>query len=469
MVVGESDTVTLQRGRSADAESGERAQLIVAVSCDRPTEPSSRHVIDGLDHVELGRGKARDASRTNSGGRRRLDLRVADSSMSENHARLTKLRGRWLIEDRDSKNGCLVNGRPTTRSHLADGDVIELGGTFLIFRDEAAPIDGDDDLAADRLKPSLPDLVTFSGELAVQLAAAATIATSTVPVLVIGATGTGKELVARGIHACSRRRGSFIAINCGALPPTLIEAELFGHKRGAFSGALEDRPGHVRAADGGTLLLDEIGELPVSAQVMLLRVLQEREVMPVGESLAVRVDTRVLAATHVDLEARVAEGRFRRDLLARLEGLVVELPPVAERREDLGILLASVLATAAARGRKLTPLAARALLLHDWPDNVRELSMVLTTAVALAGDSAIDLAHLPRSMRERAASEPGPATDAEPVALSAADTALRDRLAALLLEHAGNISAVARAMGKARWQVHRWLRRFHLETEPPRR
>jgi transcriptional regulator with GAF, ATPase, and Fis domain len=380
--------------------------------------------------------------------------------MSEQHAQLMRVQGRWMLEDRGSKNGCAVNGKTVERAALEDGDVIELGSTFLLFRDRAIPVTGDDDLAADELRPPLPGVGTFSAALAEQIAAAATAATSLVPILIRGDTGTGKEVLARAIHARSGRKGPFVGVNCGALPATLVEAELYGHRRGAFSGAVEDRPGHVRAADRGTLLLDEIGDLPPPAQATLLRVLQEREVVPIGESLPVRVDVRVVAATHVDLPTRVADGRFRRDLLARLSGLVVELPPLAERREDLAMLIAALLEAGDLGNLALTPAAARALFIHDWPDNVRELGMALATAGALAGRGPIDLAHLPRPLRAPA---PGSAEAPEAEPLSDDERAQREQLEALLAEHGGNISAVARAAGKARWQIHRWMRRFGID------
>ena len=453
--------------RAGAAETpGERPQLIVALTCDRPLEPSSRHLLHAVDLVTIGRGKRRDYTRSISGGRRRLEMRIVDGAMSENHAQLSRIHGRWLLEDQGSKNGCVVNGKSVARAQLEDGDVIELGATFILFRDAVAPIAGDDDLAADKVPPPLPGITTFSGPLTEQLAGAATAASSTVPVLLRGETGTGKEVVARAIHGRSGRKGSFVAVNCGALPATLVEAELFGHRRGAFSGAVEDRPGHVRAADGGTLLLDEIGDLPPPAQATLLRVLQEREVVPIGESLPVRIDVRVIAATHVDLAARVADGSFRRDLLARLTGLVIELPTVAERREDVAILIAALLAANGARNAALTPAAARAIFQHDWPDNVRELGMALAAAAALAGGGPIDLPHLPRAVR---ASAPVPGEPAEETPLDAADATLREQLIALLAEHGGNISAVARATGKARWQVHRWLRRVSLDPTDYRR
>jgi transcriptional regulator with AAA-type ATPase domain len=463
-----TETVSLVRG-GADADAGAVAQLVVALVCDRPQEQPSRHLLDEIDVVAIGRGRARQATRSTVGGMRKLDLRASDGAMSEHHARLTRVHGQWLIEDQQSKNGVLVNGRPVQRGRLADGDLVELGGTLIVFRDAVAAAPGPADLDAEALPAALPGLRTFSGVLAAELAGVATAATAAVPVLVRGETGTGKEVIARALHQLSRRSGAFVAVNCGALPAALVEAELFGHRRGAFSGAVEDRPGHVRSADGGTLLLDEVGDLPLQAQATLLRVLQEREVVAIGESLPVRVDVRVVAATHVDLAQRVADGRFRRDLLARLTGLVVTLPNLAERREDLGLLVGRLLARAGAPPRQgFTPAAARALFHHDWPDNVRELDMTLGTALALASGKTIDLVHLPATVRAGAkAAEEGAASDE--ARLSEADAALRATLVASLKEHGGNISAVARAMGKARWQVHRWLRRFEIDSEGYRR
>ncbi|MBL8620291.1 MAG: sigma 54-interacting transcriptional regulator [Myxococcales bacterium] len=460
------ETVTLVRdddGRAA----GETAQLIVALAADQPRAASSRHLLDDVDQVELGRGAVRDVERRTSGGRRRLTVRLADAAASEQHARLTRVHGAWIVEDLGAKNRTFVNGRAVSRATVADGDVLEIGRTLVLFRDGAVPVAGAPDLRVEQLAPGLPGLPTFAGELATQLAAAATAARAGIAVLVRGPTGTGKELVARAIHAASQRRGAFVAVNCGALPANLVEAELFGHKKGAFSGAVDDRPGHVRSADKGTLLLDEIGDLPAPAQAALLRVLQEREVVPVGESLPVKVDVRVIAATHVDLGAQVTAGRFRRDLLARLAGLELSLPSLAERREDLGLLVGAILARHGGADARFTLAAARALFQHDWPSNVRELDMALVTALALAGAGPIDLPHLPRAVRD--ATQLAPPAPRGPTPESDADAALRAQLVALLGEHAGNISAVARATGKARWQVHRWLRRLGLDSEAYRR
>ncbi len=269
-----------------------------------------------------------------------------------------------------------------------------------------------------------------------------------------GETGTGKEVAARAIHALSGRRGDFVAVNCGALPAALVEGQLFGHRRGAFSGATEDRPGLFRAADGGTLLLDEVGELALPAQAALLRALEQREVLPIGATRPVPVDARVVAATHRPLDCLVEEGTFRRDLHARLAGLRLVLPPLRDRREDLGHLAAALLARAGASPLpSIDPRATRALLAAAWPGNVRQLEKCLTAAAVLAGGGPIGLDHLPAELR-------GP-----PAASADEGAAQRDELVALLREHQGNVSAVARALGKARMQVQRWLKRYALDPE----
>jgi len=249
-------------------------------------------------------------------------------------------------------------------------------------------------------------------------------------------------------------------VNCGALPPTLVEAALFGHRKGAFTGATDDRPGFVGAAADGTLFLDEIAELPAAAQATLLRVLQDGEVVAIGESRPRRIDLRVIAASHGDLGELVRAGRFREDLHARLAGFELTLPPLAQRKEDLGLLIAALLRRMSPPvvELRLAPAAARALLLHDWPRNVRELDLALRSAVVLAAGRRIELEHLPAAVQAAGAEPIEPATPFSPD-----EEALRDRLVEALREHAGNVAAVGRAMGKGRMQIHRWLKRFGLD------
>jgi transcriptional regulator with GAF, ATPase, and Fis domain len=284
-----------------------------------------------------------------------------------------------------------------------------------------------------------------------------------VTVLILGETGTGKELVARALHETSGRAGQFTAINCGALPRQLVAAELFGFRKGAFSGAQEDRSGLVRAADGGTLFLDEVGELPPEAQTALLRVLQEQEVLPIGGTRPVRIDLRIAAATHRDLEELVERAELREDLLARLSGFTMRLPPLRDRREDLSLLIPALLQRVAPDPAKVrfTRGAARALLWHDWPQNVRELERCLAAAAALAIDRPIAVDDLTEAVRSVAPAEHVAVGTQPPLDDDA--RAQRDELVRLLAQERGNVNAVARALTKDPKQIRRWLERYMID------
>jgi two-component system response regulator PilR (NtrC family) len=238
-------------------------------------------------------------------------------------------------------------------------------------------------------------------------------ATARTTVLITGESGTGKERIARALHEASERKGKpFLVVNCGAIPEALMEAELFGHERGAFTGAVASRLGIFREADGGTVLLDEIGELAPALQVKLLRVLQERTVRPLGASAEVPVDVRVLAATNRPVEEDVRAGRFRQDLYYRLNVIRIEVPPLRERRDDIRLLAEHFLGRCCAEQRKeirgLSPDALRALEGYAFPGNVRELENVIERAVALATGPTIGLGDLPREI-SGAAAQPTPA------------------------------------------------------------
>jgi DNA-binding NtrC family response regulator len=288
---------------------------------------------------------------------------------------------------------------------------------------------------------------------------------SNLPILLLGETGTGKEVIARAIHRASGRRGPFVAVNCAALPKGLLEAQLFGHTKGAFSGATRDEVGFVRAANGGTLFLDEIGDLPASAQAVLLRVLQEGEVVPLGTTRSERVDLRVIAATHQPLEQMTQQGTFRGDLLARLQGYTHRLWRLADRSEDVGLIMADVLSRAA-RPVQIAPDAASAIVRYPWPLNVRELVHALSHALALCGEI-IELEHLPPAVA--AFGEGARKETRVPEALSPADQVLHDDLTRRLTTHSGNVAAVARDVGKAPMQVYRWMQRLGIDPQAFRR
>jgi DNA-binding NtrC family response regulator len=226
-----------------------------------------------------------------------------------------------------------------------------------------------------------------------------TVARSDAPVLIVGESGTGKEMIANALHSRSARgAGPFVAINCAALPEPLLEAELFGHARGAFTGAIRQRDGRFKQAHGGTLLLDEVAELPLAAQAKLLRVLAEGVVHPLGTNLALEVDVRIVSATHQNLKDRVVSGRFREDLYYRLNVLDLRVPPLRERTGDLPLLYEHFLRACTPHGQPtppITPRAWRALCRHPFPGNVRELAHAVERAAVLCRGDAIDLAHLP--------------------------------------------------------------------------
>ncbi len=393
--------------------------------------------------------------------------------MSSSHAVLHRVLGSWVIEDAKSKNGTLVNGRLTERAELADGDLIELGHSFFFFRAAlATPTNGPALVMADQLRESAPGLATLVPSLAEEFEKLEAIAPSSVSVVIRGESGTGKEVVAGAIHQLSRPSGPFVAVNCGGLSRTLVESELFGYRKGAFSGAEEDRIGLVRSADRGTLFLDEIGDLPPSAQAVLLRVLQEGEVLPVGATRPMKVDIRLLAATHRDLDGLVEKNEFRADLLARISGFTLFLPPLRQRREDLGLLIRVLLRREMperATGVTFSSDAARSLLAYPWPFNIRELEKSLLTSVLLAKSGPVELVHLPASIRAPEARVwqrlGGIPEDREPKRLSESDRRRREEIRALLHEHAGNVTAVAHALGKRRTQVQRWIKRYRIDAK----
>src|SRR5262245_35108837 len=456
--VGDAQGTTLsfhEDGKSGRIGPRPEPVLVLALECVRPRAGSVRYRLSDLTVVNLGRGPERRAERTGS----ELTVRVPDKWMSSRHARIEPSFGRWVLVDTESKNGSIVDGHTTKRAVLTDGSLIELGHTLFIFF-ERMLIEPESPPLLELLPTEGPaGLVTLNPGWQAELTRLRQIATSEIPMLIEGESGTGKEVIARAIHGMSNRAGAFVPVNCGALPENLVESELFGYKKGAFPGAQADHPGLVRAADGGTLFLDEIGDLPASSQAALLRVLQEREVMPVGGTRTVPIDLRVVAATHRDLDDMVAEQSFRHDLFARLAGFRVCVPPLADRRTDLGLLIGAL-------HQRIFPdehpgfdiEAARLLLRYPWPLNVRELEQALATAQVLAGNELVRSEHLPDSVRTGR-----PPGAPRPVVLSESDQKVRDQVVAALREHQGNVSAGARSLDKDRKQIQRWIKRFGLD------
>src|SRR2546421_3381593 len=304
------------------------------------------------------------------------------------------------------------------------------------------------------------ELITRSSAMEDLLAQARRVAASDASVCIFGASGTGKELLARAIHRASpRAEAPFVAVNCGAIPEGLLESELFGHKKGSFTGAVADRRGLFQAAQAGTLFLDEIGDMPLPLQVKLLRALEERKVRPVGSHDSHDIDVRVIAATHRKLEELIASGQFREDLYYRLNVVKLYIPALVERREDIPLLANHFLSRLAERYRKtrlaLAPEAMQLLVSAQWPGNVRQLLNVIEQAVALAPTEVI-----PESLVRQA-------LDAGDSTLTPLDEARRaferDYLVRILKITGGNVTKAARLAGRNRTEFYRLLERHSLE------
>ena len=316
--------------------------------------------------------------------------------------------------------------------------------------------------AARRAGPARGQIVTRSAAMRALLEEAEQVAATDAAVLIGGETGTGKELLAQAIHdASARRDGPFVAVNCGAIPEALLESELFGHVRGAFTGAQRDHAGLIRSAAGGTLFLDEVGDMPLSLQVKLLRVLQERQVRPLGGTSVVPVDVRVVSATHRDLDAARRDGSFRDDLYWRLAVVVFTLPPLRERREDIPALAQHFLAALARKYRKplrgFAPDAMALLARAPWPGNVRQLFNAVEKCVALAGDADTVGAALVERAVERGGDD-----GVEPLD-EARRRFERDYLVQLLRLTGGHAALAARLAQRNRTDFYALLARHHLE------
>jgi transcriptional regulator with GAF, ATPase, and Fis domain len=395
----------------------------------------------------LGGGEIR-LVRADSGA---LGLPIADPRISREQATVRARSDGTGCEVRDleSKNGTFVDGRRVTAAAAPFGSVVRVGDTIFEVTLEAPAV-----------RPH-PLFVGASTALLQMCADLERVVKSDASVLILGETGTGKELVAEAIHELTRRTGKLVAINCASIPPTIAESYLFGHRKGAFTGASADAPGVFEQAQDGTLFLDEVGELRVDLQAKLLRVLETRELSPIGSTATKSVNARILSATNANLRVRIAAGTFRADLFARLAGMELTTPPLRQRRSDIPLLLEHFLALAAPDARfELSTNALEALLLQPWPMNVRELRS-LCTRLALAHPEGGRLRSADLLAVQAAASEmppdPPAAIDAEPAASSSAAVPDRDELSARLREHGGSVTKLAAHYGKDRKQIYRWL------------
>jgi DNA-binding NtrC family response regulator len=388
------------------------------------------------------------------------DLSLKDGSVSGIHCEVVAGPEGFLLRDLGSTNGIFMLGHRIRELYLRPGSEFQVGNNLIRFE----PLDNMVKIPLSR-KDHFGSVLGRSIPMREIFAVLERVSTSDLPVLLRGETGTGKELLAAGIHTYSfRKNRPYVVLDCGAVPADTIESTLFGHEKGAFTGAVDSRRGVFEEASGGTLFIDEVGELAVALQPKLLRALEQQEIQRVGGVKPVNVDVRIVAATHRDLLALVDQGLFREDLFYRLSVVEVCVPPLRERPEDVPLLVEQFLNEEAQSGRQLSEEAMLSLQSHSWPGNVRELRNVMERATRLAeGDviSASDL-HLDQQSGDRLSLAVGgnlPYKEAKARLLAQFE---RQYLVQLMKEHGGNLSAASREAGLARNHLRNLCRKYEI-------
>jgi transcriptional regulator with GAF, ATPase, and Fis domain len=437
-----------------------------------------------------------ESSNIRVGARQGNDVQLSDSGVSGLHFEITLEDRGYRLKDLDSTNGTFVAGLRVNDIYIKPETIIQVGTTKMRFQPLSESVEVE--LAS---SGRFGGMIGESVKMRQLFARLEKIAPSNATVLITGETGVGKELVAEAMHDMSpRSKGPFVVLDCGSIPQNLIESELFGHERGAFTGAQSAHAGVFERADGGVVFLDEIGELPLSMQPKLLRALERKEVRRIGGSKMINVDIRVVAATNRDLGVEVNRGRFREDLYYRLAVARVHVPPLRERSEDVSALIDHFLEiTPGAEGTELAPETIELMKKHDWPGNVRELRNVIERAVLLSespmsktalrggkSSATSDTDNATKETTQKRNTEPPPENAVEQPPLQVADDAMRvvvdtktpfkvlkqdmisefERryITQLLDEHGHNISSAARAAGIDRMSIHKMLNRLGLSS-----
>jgi len=432
----------------------------------------------GQKEVKIGRGHE-------------ADLQLPDPSVSRLHAKVFRVGRQYFLADLRSRNGTHADGKRITQLALEDGRMFQVGPFRIHFHRPVSGFPaGEEPTVSPGTKRAIPGPVaaeplrapkrtgapTATGEAPFGLIGGSShvrklvatirrVAASDVPVLIEGETGSGKELVARGIHdASARRERPFIVVNCGAISPDLIESELFGHEKGAFTGATAQRKGAFELANSGTIFLDEIGELPFSLQPKLLRALEQKEVKRVGGNDLLLADVRILAATNRNLREEIARKAFREDLYFRIGAITISIPPLRDRREDVAPIARHFLSgmgdSVSGPVPGLSPAALDALVSHDWPGNVRELRNAIQRAVVMAESGELtgpDFSFL------RQAEKPGAETESPP-GLSRWEKAERTNILGELARQVGNKTKAARELGIAKSTLFEKLKKYGIRT-----
>jgi transcriptional regulator with GAF, ATPase, and Fis domain len=428
-----------------------RCKLVVIKGAQRGTE----FVIAG-DVIRVGKAPEND-------------LVLADETVSRVHFEIVRDAKGYLVRDMRSTNGTFLDSAEVKEAYLRAGSVIKAGEVELKFtpfeeRIEILPSE----------KEALGDMVGKSAAMREIFGLVEKIAPTDATVLIEGETGTGKDMIARTLHQLSPRADKpFIVVDCGAVAGTLIESELFGHEKGAFTGASAARQGAFELAAGGTIFLDELGELSLDLQPKLLRVLEQRELRRVGGTKTIKVDLRVIAATRKDLRSEVEKGKFREDLYFRLNVVPITAPALRERREDIPLLIDSMLKKLAPNGANLTDTTRAALMAHDWPGNVRELRNVIERALALGADPGMLVAPLgadvtgsaARGVQLRDALEFEPGVSFRDTKEKWNELFERRYLTWLIKRADGNISKAARDADMDRKYLHKLLRKYGITDQ----
>lgn len=402
-------------------------------------------------------------------GRATAPVALDDDQLSRVHCRFEAREGGHTLFDLESRNGTFVGGARVDQCDLTAEMVIRVGAHVLVY--QYLPMQAIEAMAdaAHKVSPIVGDswpTILLRNTIAER-------APTSVPVLVLGESGVGKELVAAELHRQSGRSGRFVPVNCAALPDHLAESELFGHVKGAFTGAHQASSGLFGAATRGTLFLDEIGDLALPLQAKMLRALNDGEIRRVGDPHPTHVETRIVAATNVDLEAAIEAGTFRGDLYARLMGATIAVPSLRERRQDI-LPLARRFLEAQSSDAPIEPDAAEALTIYDWPYNVRELqNLARGVATTVRSKALFELSSMPKPIRERLKDRESdgeaPQAASEEVPLILRVPRDREPSAAeltLVLDHfGGNVAQVAHYFGRARKQIYRWARKQNLDVD----
>ena len=422
--------------KTRDTSGYRTARLVIQA----PNGPE-RSMVLGVPHVRIGAGSANDVV-------------LEDPHASRFHCELRKTDECWILRDLGSLNGTRVGDVAIKEGVLHSGATITVGETRIKFVAD----DGKPEEVVTSPRQNFGDVVGRSTRMREVFAVLERIAATDLTVLIGGETGSGKDVIARAIHAQSTRsKKPFVVFDCAAVAPNLIESELFGHVKGAFTGANENREGAFVRADGGTLFLDEIGELALDLQPKLLRALEQRQVRPVGGGKEIPIDVRIVAATHRNLEQVVKEGNFRQDLFFRLSVVTVQVPPLRHRLEDLPLIIEKLLLSSS-KPIGLSPETMKILEKYDWPGNVRELRNVIESASAVCDGEQIEPKHLIFFKPRRR----DPTVDKLPLAGKTLESIERAAIAQTLEHCGGNKTRAARALGISPSTLYEKVKKYSL-------